>query len=58
MYQRVTHALAVYGKDPDKEVASKMTGKVSSETVKKIRRLNLTLGSKYKYLKPRISLEL
>ena len=45
MYQRVTHALAVYGKDPDKEVASKMTGKVSSETVKKIRKLNLILAS-------------
>ena len=45
MYQRVTHALAVYGKDPDKDVASKMTGKVSSETVKKIRKLNLILAS-------------
>ncbi len=45
MYQRVTHALAVYGKDPDKDVASKMTGKVSTETVKSIRKLNLILAS-------------
>jgi len=46
MYQRVTHALAVYGKDcygkdiSDKEVANKITGKISRETVTKIRELN------------------